>query len=91
MTRTQVAPARSTTPQFHSALIAGSRWPKAEVAELSSHQLSSMSDGELVEVIRSVHQPHRPADLRGPLGSLSREPLEHLAEQARQYCRKQGY
>lgn len=78
-------------PQFESFLVTGSSWPKAEVAGLSTQQLDAMTDGELVEVIRSVHQPHRRNDLRGPLGGLSRQPLVHLAQQARGYCRKQGY
>lgn len=78
-------------PQFESCLVTGSSWPKAEVAGLSIEQLDAMSDGELVEVIRSVHQPHRRADLRGPLGGLSRDPLVRLAQQARHYCRAQGY
>ena len=78
-------------PQFESFLVTGSSWPKAEVAKLSTQQLDAMSDGELVEVIRSVHQPHRGTDLRGPLGGLSRQPLVRLAQQARRYCRTQGY
>lgn len=78
-------------PQFESFEVTGSSWPKAEVAGLSVQQLDAMSDGELVDVIRSVHQPHRGADLRGPLGGLSREPLVQLAQQARRYCRTQGY
>ena len=41
-------------PQFESFLVTGSSWPKAEVAELSTQQLDAMSDGELVEVIRSA-------------------------------------
>jgi len=78
-------------PQFESRQVAGTTWPKAEVACLSTQQLDAMSEGELVEVIRSVHQPHRRSDLRGPLGGLSRKPLVQLAQQARRYCRRQGY
>ncbi len=78
-------------PQFESYVVTGTSWPKAEVAGLSTGQLVSMSDRELVQVIRSVHQPHRRADLRGPLGGLAREPLVDLAQQARRYCRAQGY
>ena len=78
-------------PQFESFVVTGASWPKAEVAVLSTQQLVAMSDGELVDVIRSVHQPHRGVDLRGPLAGLSREPLVNLARQARRYCRNQGY
>jgi len=87
----EAATRQGSGPQFESFLVTGSSWPKAEVAGLSTQQLDAMSDGELVAVIRSVHQPHRRADLRGPLGGLSREPLVHLAQQARRYCRTQGY
>ena len=78
-------------PQFTSREVIGTIWPKAEVASLSTERLAEMSEGELVEVIRSVHQPHRRSDLRGPLAGLSREPLVRLAHQARRYCRTQGY
>ena len=78
-------------PQFTSREVIGTIWPKAEVASLPAERLSEMSEGELVEVIRSVHQPHRGSDLRGPLAGLSREPLVQLARQARRYCRTQGY
>ena len=74
-------------PQFESYVVTGTIWPKAEVAGLSTGQLVSMSDRELVQVIRSVHQPHRRADLRGPLGCLARKPLIDLAQQARRGCR----
>ena len=78
-------------PEFESFGVTGASWPKAEVAGLATQQLVAMSDVELVDVIRSVPQPHRGVDLRGPLAGLSREPLVQLARQARRYCRNQGY
>ncbi|MBQ17054.1 MAG: hypothetical protein CMJ65_08015 [Planctomycetaceae bacterium] len=80
-----------TKPQLRSRFESDTLLPKADVAGLSLTELGEMSDGELVRVIRSVHQPHRGSDLRGPLTDLSREPLVRLARQARKYCRNQGY
>ena len=73
------------------AATTGELMRKADVAQLSSSELSEMSDSELVRVIRSVHQPHVGGDLRGPLQHRGRKPLAGLAWRARQRCRNQGY